>query len=211
MTRRCCVGSEDDRRQRVHRGARSARASRRVDRHRDSRSGREFRQQGRGRGPELPGALRPGRRLPRTQRGWHVHWATPHAPGGRAHHLRRPPEPRARRARSGGRGGAFHRTRTTRNHLRRMAAPCAIPDIRIDEVLDGVGPSSVARKGPRNSLQGRSQRLGLAVTLLGDSHDVPRGHRALRTPLTLGAVRATSNNVQRRAREVPDARHNWAG
>ena len=92
-----------------------------------------------------------------------------------------------------------------------MAAPGAIPDRRVDEVLDGVGLSSVARKGPRSYSQGRSQRLGLAVTLLGDSHDVPRGHRAARSPLTLGAVRATSNNVRRRAREVPDARHNWAG
>ncbi len=93
--------------------------------------------------------------------------------------------------------GAFHRTRTTRNHLRRVAAPGAIPDRRVDEVLDVVGLSSVARKGPRSYSLGRSQRLGLAVALLGDSQDVPRGRRALRTPLTLGAVRATSENVQR--------------
>lgn len=93
--------------------------------------------------------------------------------------------------------GAFHPTRTTRNRLRRMAAPCAVPDIRVDEVLDVVGLSSVARKGPGSYSLGRSQRLGLAVALLGDSHDELRGHRALRTPLTLGAVRATPDNVQR--------------
>lgn len=92
---------------------------------------------------------------------------------------------------------AFHPTRTARNHLRMMAAPCAIPDRRVDEVLDVVGLSSVARKGPRSYSLGRSQRLGLAVALLGASHDEPRGHRALRTHLTLGAVRPTPDNVQR--------------
>jgi len=64
--------------------------------------------------------------------------------------------------------GAFHPTRTARNHLRMMAAPCGIPDRRVDEVLDVVGLSSVARKGPRSFSLGMSQRLGLAVALLGD-------------------------------------------
>jgi ABC-2 type transport system ATP-binding protein len=61
----------------------------------------------------------------------------------------------------------FHPTRTARNHLRMLAAPGRISDHRVDEVLDLVGLSSVARKGPRSFSLGMSQRLGLAVALLG--------------------------------------------
>ena len=38
--------------------------------------------------------------------------------------------------------GAFHPTRTTPNHLRRMAVPCAVPDIRVDAVLDAARAAS---------------------------------------------------------------------
>jgi ABC-2 type transport system ATP-binding protein len=62
----------------------------------------------------------------------------------------------------------FHPTRTARNHLRMLAAPSRIPDRRVDEVLDIVGLGSVARKAPKSFSLGMSQRLGLAVALLGD-------------------------------------------
>ena len=63
---------------------------------------------------------------------------------------------------------ACHPTRTARNHLRMLAAPGRIPDRRVDEVLEIVGLTSVARKGPKSFSLGMSQRLGLAVALLGD-------------------------------------------
>jgi ABC-2 type transport system ATP-binding protein len=63
---------------------------------------------------------------------------------------------------------AFHPTRSARNHLRMLAAPSRIPDRRVDEVLDIVGLTSVASKGPKSFSLGMSQRLGLAVALLGD-------------------------------------------
>jgi ABC-2 type transport system ATP-binding protein len=63
---------------------------------------------------------------------------------------------------------AFHPTRSARNHLRMLAAPSRISDRRVDEVLDVVGLTSVAGKGPKSFSLGMSQRLGLAVALLGD-------------------------------------------
>jgi ABC-2 type transport system ATP-binding protein len=63
---------------------------------------------------------------------------------------------------------AFHPTRTARNHLRMLAAASRIPDRRVDEVLETVGLTSVARKGPKSFSLGMNQRLGLAVALLGD-------------------------------------------
>jgi ABC-2 type transport system ATP-binding protein len=63
---------------------------------------------------------------------------------------------------------AFHPTRSARNHLRMLAAPSRIPDRRVDEVLELVGLSSVAGKGPKGFSLGMGQRLGLAAALLGD-------------------------------------------
>ena len=63
---------------------------------------------------------------------------------------------------------AFHPTRTARNHLRMLGAPSRIPDKRVDEVLELVGLTSVARKGPKSFSLGMGQRLGLAAALLGD-------------------------------------------
>ncbi|MDQ1632696.1 MAG: type transport system ATP-binding protein [Frankiaceae bacterium] len=63
---------------------------------------------------------------------------------------------------------AFHPTRSARNHLRMLAAPSRISDRRVDEVLELVGLASVAGKGPKSFSLGMSQRLGLAVALLGD-------------------------------------------
>ena len=63
---------------------------------------------------------------------------------------------------------AFHPTRTARNHLRMLAAPNGINDKRVDEMLELVGLTSVARKKPKSFSLGMGQRLGLAAALLGD-------------------------------------------
>lgn len=63
---------------------------------------------------------------------------------------------------------AFHPTRTARNHLRVLAAAGDIPDTRVDEVLDIVGLSEVAKKGPGKFSLGMSQRLGIAAAILGE-------------------------------------------
>lgn len=63
---------------------------------------------------------------------------------------------------------AFHPTRTAQNHLRVLAAAGNIPDSRVDEVLDIVGLSDVAKKKPGKFSLGMSQRLGIAAALLGN-------------------------------------------
>lgn len=63
---------------------------------------------------------------------------------------------------------AFHPTRTARDHLRVLAAEGGITDKRVDEVLDIVGLSKVARKAPGKFSLGMSQRLGIAAALLGE-------------------------------------------
>lgn len=62
---------------------------------------------------------------------------------------------------------AFHPTRSARNHLRVLAAAGGIPESRVDEVLDIVGLSDVAKKGPGKFSLGMSQRLGIAAAILG--------------------------------------------
>jgi ABC-2 type transport system ATP-binding protein len=62
---------------------------------------------------------------------------------------------------------AFHPTRSARNHLRILAAGGGIPDKRVDEVLDIVGLSDVAKKKPGKFSLGMSQRLGIAAAILG--------------------------------------------
>lgn len=62
---------------------------------------------------------------------------------------------------------AFHPTRTAHNHLRVLAAAGGIPDSRVDEVLDMVGLTDVAKKRPGKFSLGMSQRLGIAAALLG--------------------------------------------
>jgi ABC-2 type transport system ATP-binding protein len=63
---------------------------------------------------------------------------------------------------------AFHPTRSARNHLRVLAAAGNIPDSRVDEVLDIVGLTKVAKKKPGKFSLGMSQRLGIAAALLGE-------------------------------------------
>lgn len=63
---------------------------------------------------------------------------------------------------------AFHPTRSARNHLRILAAAGNIPEKRVEEVLEIVGLSDVAKKGPGKFSLGMSQRLGIAAALLGE-------------------------------------------
>jgi ABC-2 type transport system ATP-binding protein len=63
---------------------------------------------------------------------------------------------------------AFHPSRTAYDHLRYLAATNGIPRRRIDEVLEIVGITSVARKRARKYSLGMGQRLGIASALLGD-------------------------------------------
>jgi ABC-2 type transport system ATP-binding protein len=62
---------------------------------------------------------------------------------------------------------AFHPTRTARSHLKVLAEAGGIPLARVDEVLDIVGLSDVAKKKPGKFSLGMSQRLGIAAALLG--------------------------------------------
>ena len=61
---------------------------------------------------------------------------------------------------------AFHPTRTARNHLLMLAAAGSVPDGRVDEALDIVGLTEVARKAPGKFSLGMSQRLGIAAAIL---------------------------------------------
>lgn len=63
---------------------------------------------------------------------------------------------------------AFHPTRSARNHLKILAEAGNIPINRVDEVLETVGLTDVARKGPGKFSLGMSQRLGIAAAILGE-------------------------------------------
>lgn len=63
---------------------------------------------------------------------------------------------------------AFHPTRTARNHLSILARAGNVDLKRVDEVLEIVGLSEVAKKGPGKFSLGMSQRLGLAAAILSN-------------------------------------------
>ena len=63
---------------------------------------------------------------------------------------------------------AIHGGRTAYNHLLCLAQSNRIPRHRVDEVLETVGLTAVARKRSRGFSLGMGQRLGIAGALLGD-------------------------------------------
>jgi ABC-2 type transport system ATP-binding protein len=63
---------------------------------------------------------------------------------------------------------AVHPGRSARNHLLALARSNGIPTRRVDEVLDAVGLTEVARRRAGGFSLGMSQRLGIAGALLGD-------------------------------------------
>ncbi|MFF5016921.1 ABC transporter ATP-binding protein [Streptomyces sp. NPDC001165] len=63
---------------------------------------------------------------------------------------------------------AVHGGRTAFNHLLCLAQSNGIPRRRVDEVLDVVGLTAVARKKAKGFSYGMGQRLGIAAALLGD-------------------------------------------
>ena len=64
--------------------------------------------------------------------------------------------------------GALHGGRRAYFHLLCLAQSNGIPGQRVDEVLDMVGLTDVARKRAAGFSLGMSQRLGIAAALLGD-------------------------------------------
>jgi ABC-2 type transport system ATP-binding protein len=88
---------------------------------------------------------------------------------------------------------AIHTGRSARTHLLALAQTHGIATRRVDEVLDLVGLSDVARKRVGAFSLGMGQRLGIAAALLGDPHTVildepangldPEGIRWIRTLL----------------------------
>jgi ABC-2 type transport system ATP-binding protein len=63
---------------------------------------------------------------------------------------------------------AIHPGRSARAHLRMLAEANRIPLRRVDEVLDLIGLTSVARQRAGKFSLGMGQRLGIAAALLGD-------------------------------------------
>src|ERR1700678_3649252 len=63
---------------------------------------------------------------------------------------------------------AVHGGRSAYNHLLCLAQTNGLPGKRVNEVLELVGLSEVARKRSKGFSLGMSQRLGIAATMLGD-------------------------------------------
>jgi ABC-2 type transport system ATP-binding protein len=64
--------------------------------------------------------------------------------------------------------GSLHPGRRAHDHLLWLAQSNGLPPSRVDEVLDLVGLTSVARKRAGGFSLGMSQRLGIAAAMLGD-------------------------------------------
>ena len=67
---------------------------------------------------------------------------------------------------------AVHTSRSAYNHLLALAQTNGVPRSRVDEVIDLVGLTEVARKRAGGFSLGMGQRLGIASALLGDPQTV---------------------------------------
>jgi len=67
---------------------------------------------------------------------------------------------------------AVHTSRSAFNHLLAMAQTNGVPRSRVDEVIDQVGLSEVAKKRAGGFSLGMGQRLGVASALLGNPRTV---------------------------------------
>jgi ABC-2 type transport system ATP-binding protein len=67
---------------------------------------------------------------------------------------------------------AVHPTRSAYHHLLALAQTSGIRRSRVDELIEAVGLGGAARRGAGKFSLGMSQRLGIAVALLGDPHTV---------------------------------------
>jgi ABC-2 type transport system ATP-binding protein len=67
---------------------------------------------------------------------------------------------------------AVHKSRSAYDHLLALAQTHRIPRSRVDEVIEAVGLTDVARKRAGGFSLGMGQRLGIAVALLGDPSTV---------------------------------------
>ena len=67
---------------------------------------------------------------------------------------------------------AVHPTRSAYHHLLALARTNGISRGRVGELIDAVGLAGAARRGAGKFSLGMSQRLGIAVALLGDPHTV---------------------------------------
>ncbi|MFW0107746.1 ABC transporter ATP-binding protein [Rothia sp. P7181] len=67
---------------------------------------------------------------------------------------------------------AVHPGRSAIQHLRSLALTHGISKKRVDEVIELTGLSAVAHKKVRGFSLGMGQRLGIAVALLGDPHNL---------------------------------------
>lgn len=93
--------------------------------------------------------------------------------------------------------GYVHPARTAHNHLRWLAASNGLAKARVDEVLDMVGLTPVAKRRVKTYSLGMRQRLGIASVMLGDPHTLildepgngldPEGIRWVRDVLRLFA------------------------
>jgi ABC-2 type transport system ATP-binding protein len=63
---------------------------------------------------------------------------------------------------------AFHKNRTAKNHLLAIAAAAGLPKSRVNDVLETVGLTGAANKKVGQFSLGMTQRLGIAVALLGE-------------------------------------------
>lgn len=67
---------------------------------------------------------------------------------------------------------SFHPKRSARNHLRMLGQEARVPIARVDEVIDVLGLSSVAKRGPKAFSLGMAQRLGLAGAILAQPRNL---------------------------------------